>query len=269
MDDFQKFHLRKAAKRRPLSDLSTQVNKLRPQSKSSKPPPQKPKTAPIGQILAIVKPLHTSYPRSSSLSLSLSRPAVLSQSLDSSGSKRPKLEPRYRDITREVIEQMQDMNELVSLSNASVRSFTQWYKLQNYSFVKRDNVDCHRTSHIGVNVREDANVAAAGDNPRIPAADSLLNAQVSSRSSSPHLVREAQKIGRYMLAVSLTRKKVRDCMHEGVHTDTFEALLMNPDSRISLKRNDKIFLSDEAKYELCMGSTMLPVYPVWKVAKTS
>ncbi|KAF3994066.1 hypothetical protein FT663_00086 [Candidozyma haemuli var. vulneris] len=275
MDDFQKFHLRKA-KRRPLGDISSQVNKPRlkdPKTRRAGPdqnndaskqhihrdPPKQHKSTSnlpkpsIGQLSALAKPLHSRPKTPTTGSSAFPTKSLL---FDVPPSKKPKFEPRYRDITREVIEPMKDSNELVSQSNSSVRSFTQWYKLQDFSFVAKE-----KHKRIG-----DATQTADPNLDQLPIPDqkSLSDAQNKTNCMVPYLVLEAHRIGPYLVAVSLTCTDVREDAHRGI----FDVLLMNPDSRIDARQNDKIFLAQEGKFDIRVAGSVMSVYAVWKISKT-
>lgn len=255
MDDFEKFHLRKT-QRRPLADLSALVNKpglhknqksLRPHKRnnitkeSTQNTTRSTPTVPIGRILLLTKSLHGRPP-------SCGKSAFSTKSLlfDTPPTKGPKFEPRYRNITENVIKPLKDTNELTRQSNVSVRAFTEWYRLQDYLFVaKEGNTNGNREAI--------ASVANSGE---------LLPQTPHKRSRFVlYTVVEAHRIGLYLLTARLSCTKVHEHAHSG------NVLLMSPDSRIEPRQNDKILLSEQGKFNTSISGTPLPTYTIWKIAK--
>ncbi|KAK8439905.1 hypothetical protein ACI3LY_004788 [Candidozyma auris] len=256
MDDFEKFHLRKAArtKRRPLADISTNVNKptlhqnKTPTAKTTRQHPTKTK---ISHLSGISKSLNIIRPRPNTNKSAFSSKSLLFDI--QSCPEPPQFEPRYKSITDNIIKRLKDTNELVSQSNSCVRAFTHWYRLQDYKFVRND---IPITSTAG---RADKEKNKPG------VEQSLFSAQHKSPEFSPYLVLSATCLGPYLLAVSLA------CIDSNAASqkDTFDVSLMNPDSRICPRQNDKILLSENGKLDIPIGDRSVPVYAVWKIVKVA
>lgn len=264
MDDFEKFHLRKA-KRRPLGDVSSLVNKPNLHRKDQfKPLPtrhnrnidrDRPSHAsekrlkstlkmPLSQILLLAKPILTQ-------SSSNEKSAFSTKSLlfDVPASKRPTFEPRYRHITEHVIKPMSDTNELTSLSNASVRAFTEWYKLRNYTFV----------------AKEGTQYTTLKPENTIKPKSLIVEAQQKPQSFALFTVVEACRRGPYLLAVLLSCTRA----HEFAQSGIFDVLLMNPDSRIDARQHDTVLLSEQGKFATKIAGVDIPVYAAWKIEKAA
>lgn len=101
MDDFEKFHLRKAArtKRRPLADISTNVNKptlhqnKTPTAKTTRQHPTKTK---ISHLLGISKSLNIIRPRPNTNKSAFSSKSLLFDI--QSCPEPPQFEPRYKAL---------------------------------------------------------------------------------------------------------------------------------------------------------------------------
>lgn len=263
MDDFEKFHLRKA-KRRPLGDVSSLVNKpnlhrkdqskLLPTRHNRDIDPDRPNHASekrlkstlkmsLSQVLLLAKPILNQPSNEKS--------AFSSKSLlfDVPSSKRPKFEPRYRHVTENVIKPMSDTNQLTSQSNASVRAFTEWYRLRNYTFVAKEGTQC--TGQKAENTIESRSLIA--------------EAQQKPQSFARFTVVEAHRRGPYLLAVLLSCTKAHGFAQSGI----FDVLLMNPDSRIDARQHDTVLLSEQGKFATKIAGVDIPVYAVWKIEKSA
>lgn len=260
MDDFERFHLRKT-QRRPLADISALVNKnvlhknlksLRSTNhkrtndvtKSTENTPRSTQKVPIGRILLLTKPLHGRPPSSG-------KSAFSSKSLlfDTPTAKRPKFEPRYRSITENVIKPLKDTNELTRQSNVSVRAFTEWYRLQDYRFVAKEG---------STHGRKEAITSASNPSELLPATQHKLP------RFALYTVVEAHRKGPYLLTARLSCTEV----HEHAHSGIIDVLLINPDSRIEARQNDRILLSEQGKFTTSIAGVPLPAYSLWKIAKT-
>lgn len=257
MDDFEKFHLRKT-QRRPLADISALANKLvlHKNQKSLRPhkrnniikesiqnATRSTPTVPIGRILLLTKSLHGRPPSSGKSAFS-----TKSLLFDTPPTKRPNFEPRYRNITENVIKPLKDTNEITRQSNVSVRAFTEWYRLQDYLFVAKEG----NTNGSG------------GSIPSVTNPAELLPQTQHKRSRFVlYNVVEAHRIGLYLLTARLSCTKV----HEHAHSGIIDVLLMSPDSRIEPHQNDIILLSEQGKFNSSISGTPLPTYTIWKIAK--
>lgn len=198
----------------------------------------------LSQVLLLAKPILTQP-------LSNEKSAFPTKSLlfDVPASKRPKLEPRYRHITENVIKPMNDTNELTSLSNSSIRAFTEWYKLRNYTFVAKEGTQC----------------TAQKPENTIKPKSLIVEAQQKPQSFAPFTVVEAHRRGPYLLAVLLSCTKAHEIAQSGI----FDVLLMNPDSRIDARQHDTVLLSEQGKFATKIAGVDIPVYAVWKIEKSA
>lgn len=145
LDDFQRFHQRASQKRRPLADITNKpVHKQNTKNNADSSKRQKPTTT-VSHMRHHIQSLHNLKQKQGSLSVKQQSSVSLSRLSSSflhttSRSENPSYQPRYFQITHDLLERLKDSNAVVAASNSHISSLLNWLKLTSFSFVAKSLV---------------------------------------------------------------------------------------------------------------------------------